>query len=139
REERGAAVPLQAQPLARWPDGSVRWLLLDFQADPPAGGSQRYTLTWQGAGRSAAPADPVLVATDGTPSLRSGDLSVAAGEASLLQIADRAEVRFTLIDADGRVYSAVAENVAVEAAGPLRGTLVLTGAFRDPSGERVCQ
>jgi len=29
----GRELPLQTEALARWPDGSVRWLLLDFQAD----------------------------------------------------------------------------------------------------------
>ena len=33
----GKAVPVQADVLARWPDGSVRWLLLDFQIDLTAG------------------------------------------------------------------------------------------------------
>ena len=32
RDERGRAVPLQTRALDRWPDGSVRWLLLDWQA-----------------------------------------------------------------------------------------------------------
>ena len=27
-----ATVPLQALPTERWPDGSIRWALLDFQA-----------------------------------------------------------------------------------------------------------
>src|SRR5690242_1889366 len=29
----GRPVPLQAEPLSKWPDGSIRWLLLDFQTD----------------------------------------------------------------------------------------------------------
>ena len=29
----GQAVPLQTQALAKWPDGSIKWVLLDFQAD----------------------------------------------------------------------------------------------------------
>jgi hypothetical protein len=31
----GGNVPLQASVLERWPDGSIRWVLLDFQADAP--------------------------------------------------------------------------------------------------------
>ena len=30
RDDRGASVPSQAQATSRWPDGSVRWVLLDF-------------------------------------------------------------------------------------------------------------
>src|SRR5689334_837257 len=33
----GHALDVQTQPLARWPDGSVQWLLLDFVL-PPGGG-----------------------------------------------------------------------------------------------------
>ena len=29
----GIELPLQTEALARWPDGSIRWLLLDFQID----------------------------------------------------------------------------------------------------------
>ena len=36
-------MPLQTESLARWPDGSVRWLLLDFQIDLAA--KQKKTLT----------------------------------------------------------------------------------------------
>src|SRR4051812_19187085 len=32
QDEGGNAVPLQARTLDRWADGSVRWLLLDWQA-----------------------------------------------------------------------------------------------------------
>src|SRR5262245_7304815 len=32
-DEHGAAAPVQARPLVKWPDGSVRWLLLDTQVD----------------------------------------------------------------------------------------------------------
>src|ERR1700733_14949614 len=32
----GKEIPLQTEALAYWPDGSVRWLLLDFLIDLPA-------------------------------------------------------------------------------------------------------
>ena len=35
--EQGERVPCQTAILARWKDESVRWVLLDFQAAPPAG------------------------------------------------------------------------------------------------------
>lgn len=33
RDEAGGALPVQARPLSRWEDGSVRWLLVDTQVD----------------------------------------------------------------------------------------------------------
>ncbi len=41
----GAGVPAQFRILGRWPDGSVKWVLVDFQADPAASGRAVYTLT----------------------------------------------------------------------------------------------
>ena len=41
---RGESVRLQALPLARWPDGTVRWLVLDFVAESVPAGSSHWTL-----------------------------------------------------------------------------------------------
>ena len=38
--------PMQAQSLARWPDGSVKWVLVNFRADLPARSSADYTLEY---------------------------------------------------------------------------------------------
>jgi len=35
KNESGSVIPLQAEVLAKWKDGSARWVLLDFQSDPP--------------------------------------------------------------------------------------------------------
>jgi hypothetical protein len=40
----GDEIPTQARTLATWPDGSIRWLLLDFQVDLPAFGAVPITL-----------------------------------------------------------------------------------------------
>ena len=50
-EDRG--VPLQSRALSRWPDGSIRWVLADFQADLPAAGEAVYSLC-SGAGEEPA-------------------------------------------------------------------------------------
>jgi hypothetical protein len=41
----GQAAVVQAEPLARWPDGSVKWLLLDFVLPSIAEGSSEWLLT----------------------------------------------------------------------------------------------
>lgn len=46
-------VPLQTRVLGRWPDGSIKWVLLDFQhasSDP-----REYQLTWSGGSRATPP------------------------------------------------------------------------------------
>jgi len=44
-DERGNRVPAQFAALAKWPDGSVRWLLCDFQTSVEPKGTAVYTLT----------------------------------------------------------------------------------------------
>ena len=40
-DPRGQRLPLQSEALCRWPDGSIRWLLLDSLIDLPASGTRR--------------------------------------------------------------------------------------------------
>ncbi len=54
----GKAVPCQFNTVTRWPDGSVRWTELNFQADLPAGGECKYRLT---KGTPKSPANAVKV------------------------------------------------------------------------------
>src|SRR4051794_24659382 len=62
-DARGRPVPLQTRSLSHWPDGSVKWLLLDFQTDVPAGGRSVYTLAF-GAEAGPAPEAPLVVEED---------------------------------------------------------------------------
>ena len=55
----GAVRPLQARVLDRWPDGSIRWALLDFQADTDGRAPSRYDIVLtQGVETLAEGADP---------------------------------------------------------------------------------
>src|SRR5207245_2685714 len=87
----GRAAPLQARALERWPDGSVRWLLLDFLADVPAGQAATFTLR---DGAPPAPASGARVrleaGRDGARVLDTGALHAtvpARGEALLADLA----------------------------------------------------
>src|SRR5947209_3655353 len=46
----GRQVTLQSLPLAHWPDGSVKWLLLDFIADELSGDAGHWALRQLGPG-----------------------------------------------------------------------------------------
>ncbi len=46
----GVRLPAQFRVLGRWPDGSVKWVLVDFQADADPSGRVVYTLTDEAAG-----------------------------------------------------------------------------------------
>jgi hypothetical protein len=61
----GRTVPLQTDVLARWPDGSVRWLLVDFQTDLAA--RQKQTFALRAAQRPAAPVATARLRVTATP------------------------------------------------------------------------
>ena len=138
----GRAVPSQPTVLEPWPDGSVRWLLVDFLADVPARGHVTYTLR---AGAPPAPATGPRIASttaaDGTRTLDTGVLrvtlplhgdawlgTIAAGDAKL---PDGVPLP-TLTVADGASGPAAAGALTVETDGPVRTEVVLRGRY--PSG-----
>jgi len=66
RDPGGKPAPLQVEALCRWPDGSVKWLLLDFPADVGANQTARYTLE-SGAAPPESPPQGARVAVHETP------------------------------------------------------------------------
>jgi hypothetical protein len=145
----GAELPLQTETLSRWPDGSVRWLLLDFQVDLQPNQTKRFVLCY-GPGTSRRGVEhPLRVTPRGT------DILIDTGPARLTFSRDH----FRLLDAawldadgdgafsdgdrltgpqgagivlrtpDGRTYRAdLAEaSCAVEESGPLRACLRFDG------------
>ncbi len=59
RDEAGTALPIQTRPLATWPDGSVRWMLIDTQVDLRPNQERRLRVE---AGATEATATPLRVA-----------------------------------------------------------------------------
>lgn len=74
----GTVVPCRITGTGLWPDGSVKWLLLDFQASVPAAGSAPYVLEY-GSAVAGAPLRSGLVVTRGE-----GRLQVDTGPATFL-------------------------------------------------------
>ena len=64
-DDRGDPVPLQTSVLARWNDGSARWVLLDFQSDPPPNGVLQYRLAC-GSEAAMLPAAPASEPASGS-------------------------------------------------------------------------
>ncbi|MBM4025816.1 MAG: hypothetical protein FJ280_10485, partial [Planctomycetes bacterium] len=133
----GAAVPCQTKVLARWKDGTVRWVLLDFQADPPAHGASPFKLRWGREVRPARPQVPVEVRDGVRASLVSGPVSVALVQDGLVRIGERLDLRLTMTDKDNRRFAGVVEHVEIETEGDVRSTLLATGALRTPEGRRA--
>jgi len=78
----GEEIPLQTEVLSRWRDGTIRWLLLDFQLDLPANQLCKLVLRYGSEVERSEPKLPRLVHTRGsqiypiTPVLQTGPLQV---------------------------------------------------------------
>jgi len=60
-DENNNPVPLQTSVLAQWKDGSARWVLLDFQAEPPTNGTSHFKLSWGKKVKTVIPGFPVRI------------------------------------------------------------------------------
>jgi hypothetical protein len=136
-DESGRPTPLQARALDRWPDGSVRWSLLDWQAS--ASGTARYSL------RASGQAKPEALPAQGLRVIREGDgLLVDTGVAQFRlapgrqfpfvsvtvdgqEAVDAERSRFTAEDEAGRAYVPQIERLLVEEAGPVRSAVLAEG------------
>ena len=160
----GREVPLQTEALSRWPDGSVRWLLLDFQVDLKAGEKKSLTLRYGPGTKRSAVANPLRVTRYFiVPPRGRSDVEINTGVLRLKLSSNQ----FRLLDAvwldrdgdggfsdDERVTSAdgsgivlrtpdgksfradLAEaRITVEQSGPLRACVVIEGKHAEKDGE----
>lgn len=141
-ETDGQPVALQARALNCWPDGSVRWALLDWKAT--LHGPARYVVSAAigdrapvceaGPSVSVVPgADGDLIVDTGVATFRLGKVGhfplqvvAIAGHASALRLELVAE------DAGGRCYQPIANHFVIEDAGPLRATVAFEGTLQSP-------
>ncbi|HEX5473151.1 MAG TPA: polysaccharide deacetylase family protein [Vicinamibacterales bacterium] len=140
----GAPIPLQTAVLDRWPDGSIRWALLDFQA---AGRTplDALRLTWSGGPEAAGPAVSVDTLDDGAIRVNTGvgRFTVACGPAFPFRSAEIGDAaafatgssRFSFQDARGRTHAFRVDHITVEEAGPLRTVVCARGTIA--RGRRV--
>src|SRR5262245_49757331 len=132
------AALLQARALQRWPDGSVRWLLLDFLADVPADARVTYTLR-DGKPAHAAAAPRLRVTRGDSVTLDAGVLRAEVpgrGRPLLAELrtgdAGLGAVALPLLAVDGAGGPPTPAAVRVETEGPVRTEVLLTGRY--PSG-----
>ena len=136
-DENNKPVPSQASVLARWKDGSARWVLLDFQSDPPVNGKAHYKLSWGEKVKKIQPKATVRVQGREKPSIKSGKVEISTVKDAILRISERFDIRLTLIDNKGQACRGIVESADIETKGEMRSTLVLSGAFRTADGERI--
>ena len=141
--DRGA-LPTQVRTLASWPDGSIRWALVDFEADLSAHQRRRFQLK-----RTAAPAPRPAVTvreTNATVSVDTGALrfSVPKRGTGILHAVFVAGHRIPVqplqdfLEGDGKRSAAqTPESVTVEERGPVRAAILLKGRYANGFEYRI--
>lgn len=148
-DAQGRPVPCHAQVTGRWPDGSVKWLLLDFAADVPARSEARFTLRYGNAvARVDLPPPAALTVTREGDLLRVdtgamvADIDAAHGGALTLTHPGETAPALSLADGEmadtsGRTWRTSAEGAAtveVEEQTPFRVVVRVRGRLLDAEG-----
>jgi len=138
----GHHVPLQTTPLAHWPDGSVKWLLLDFIVGAAVPGEDGWSLELH-PGATPRPAEPdrrlgvevtghaIVVGTGSAFFTLDRDIlaPILQVEIEGKPILNALRSQTTLIDARGRIRRPRIERYEIEASGPVRATVRFEGSF----------
>jgi hypothetical protein len=152
----GREIPLQTEALCRWPDGSVRWLLLDFLIDLAEREKKTMVLRYGPGTRREAISDPVTVSPDDRgATIRTGPLLVKLstrhfrlldgiwldrngdGQFSDLERITRADgAGIVLKTPDGQTFVAdqAKAELVVEQNGPIRACVRITGRHASHDG-----
>jgi hypothetical protein len=142
----GQKILLQTLPLARWSDGSVKWLLLDFVLPSSGSPSGDYILAPEPFGWEPDAAACVFMADV------DGDLVVQTGAATFCLHQAQVQLNRVLVgtkellppnsyailltDARGMQLLPRVERLSVEASGPVRATVKYEGTFAGRLGCR---
>lgn len=137
KDDTGTALPIQSRALSRWPDGSIRWLLVDTQLDLRSG--QERTLTV--APGAAAGSAPTLAIDDGAERIQidTGALrfAIPRDRFAILDALQPAGEKRPLSGATGALLvagerTATAQKptaVTIVERGPLRTRVALQGSY----------
>lgn len=141
---KGAEIPLQTRVLGRWPDGSVKWALLDFESSQP-GATLEY-----GAQVGRAKTESMLKLTEDARAVTidTGKIRFAISKQhfGLLDsvslegelVAGEPGV-FSLTGPDGTVYTSAAapDEVVIEDRGPVRASVRVSGQHESAAGGKM--
>ena len=139
----GTPVPVQARPLATWPDGSVMFAYIDWSAEVAHDAPGSYLLSYAADGDNPLPDGPVMVSQDGdTVTMENGRTRVelmARGAPTLKVTVDGAPVFDGPLvlwtrDAAGQSYTGTVDAVSIIERGPVTGAVEITGRHRNDSG-----
>ena len=145
----GSEIPFQTRTLGRWPDGTVKWALVDFLADVPASSEAGYTVEYGTAVRRGKFVTPLRVSEDATGlTVETGRLQIKwdrtkFGPFSEIRRNGEAYVEgseIVVTGTDGREHSstnAEADILEVEESGPVRCIVRVEGSQVSEDGARL--
>lgn len=132
RDDRGRIVNLQARALDRWPDGSVRWALLDWLADSEREVSYRVDVE----GRAASSPGSALAGHRGDCihvdtgvarfEVRAGGMFPFAAHGG---VAEGVRTELLVEDGRGQGYRPRVERLSLEEVGPVRASIRAEGSL----------
>jgi hypothetical protein len=145
-DQRGRTVPVQVQvtTLDRWGDGSVRWMLAEFQADIDTAAPSFYALSPYDAGEAASPAITIehagetLRVRTGTAVIdvpRSGPAFISAAEVDGRALLESSAI--VAEDRHGARYHLAIQRATIERAGSLCAVIRLDGALAGPATRQL--
>ena len=142
-------LPIQTQVLQSWPDGSIRWLLLDTQVSLPESQSPASLVLTNEPG-SAATAGRLQVesATDAVH-IDTGTAAFALSKAAPMVFSDvrlagespeataSPALALRIVDGKGAMLAPFWTDLTVVRSGPMRAEVIASGAAVAPGGERL--
>jgi hypothetical protein len=143
------ATAAQFRVLARWPNGAIRWVLVDFQSDLAAGGTAAGAALTTGSGAFGG---SDLAVDNGTSILVSTGSASFTIRKSPFRVFDQVSVGatnlvsaggegFVVVDGAGTRYTSANDpgaSVVIEENGPVRSVIRATGTLRSAAGARLC-
>ncbi len=146
--------PVQARPLAKWRDGSIRWALLDVPVAVKKDRPQRAVVRWDGRGEIPEPARRVSLQVEGLAESPEGvridtgavALRIRKGDAHWLRLLQGSrwlegpEDRISATEEKGEAVALRMrgpEKITVEDSGPLRARVRVEGWLEDDRQQPV--
>ena len=142
-------VALQTRTLGRWPDRTVKWVLVDFQADAPASSEAEYTLEYGSAVSRGTFETPLVVSEDADGmTVETGRLQIRWDGTKFGPFSEitRGGERYingselVVTGTDGREYRSInakPETIEVEESGSLHCIVRVEGSHVSEDGERL--
>jgi hypothetical protein len=148
-DELGRDVPLQTTPLARWSDGSVKWLLVDFICRPRAKRQETWSLELHhkiprecfGSEQQLGAVETergVIVETGWASFVLDREVLAPIVQAEIdgVPILDATRTQTVLFDVQGHSRRPQIERFEIETNGPVRATVRFDGSFEGRRRDR---